>query len=277
MPELPEVEVVRRGIAAYTLQQTITDVIIRQNHLRFVIPPDFKTQLIGQYIQAIARRGKYLLFMLPSGTVIWHLGMSGSLQVLSTPQPASKHDHVDILFKNQHVLRFNDPRRFGAILWTTTDPLLHPLLSHLGPEPLSKAFTAHYLIKKAKNKKTATKSFIMDNKIVVGVGNIYATEALFAAGIHPLTPVKQLKPVQWQQLCSAIKTILRQAIRRGGTTLKDFVQSDGKPGYFKQQLKAYGRNGEACFNCGTCLQQLRIGQRTSVFCGLCQKFDSNRK
>lgn len=270
MPELPEVEVARQGIAPYVLHQAITDVIVRHPRLRFAIPTHLKTTLTGQQIQTVTRRGKYLLFTLPSGTLIWHLGMSGSLRILTAPSPPRKHDHVDLVFKNHHVLRFNDPRRFGALLWTAEDPLQHPLLGNLGPEPLSKAFSARYLANQAKNKKIVIKSFIMNSKIVVGVGNIYATEALFAAKIHPLTPVKQVKPAQWDRLCREIKNILRKAIRQGGTTLKDFVQSDGKPGYFKQKLKVYGRTGEACVRCGQVLEQLRIAQRRTVFCGRCQ-------
>jgi len=270
MPELPEVETVRQGLLPHLLQQKITDIIIRHPHLRFPIPTQLKAQVRGQKVLNISRRGKYLIFTLPKGNLIWHLGMSGSMRVLLKPLPARKHDHVDLIFSNQTCLRFNDPRRFGALLWTEQDPLLHPLLIKLGPEPLSKEFSTQYLWEKSRNKKVAIKTFLMNSQIVVGVGNIYAAEALFKARIHPATPAQKLSPAQCNHLCRAIKIILRQAIKRGGTTLKDFVKSDGKPGYFKQELQVYGRAGLACYVCNNKLKQLRQAQRATVYCPQCQ-------
>lgn len=270
MPELPEVETTLRGIQPHIQQQTITQIILRHTHLRWPIPLDIDSILAGQKIQHLERRAKYLLLHFKMGTLMIHLGMSGSLRLLSTAVAPKKHDHIDVIFSPQQILRFTDPRRFGAFLWTT-EPLNHPLLKNLGPEPLEKNFSGKYLAKQAKNKIIAVKNFIMDSKIVVGVGNIYAAEALFLANIHPLTPVKQLTAQQWLQLTHAIKKILRCAISQGGTTLKDFTHSTGKPGYFKQSLKVYGRGGLPCVICHTLLQSIRLGQRSTVFCAVCQK------
>ncbi|EKD71915.1 MAG: hypothetical protein ACD_46C00065G0001, partial [uncultured bacterium] len=216
------------------------------------------------------RRAKYLLLRTITGTAIIHLGMSGSLRVLTDVISPQKHDHVDIIFSNNKILRFTDPRRFGAFLWTNDDPMLHPLLKHLGPEPLSNDFSVQYLWKQVQNRSLSIKLFIMDSKIVAGVGNIYANEALFQAGIYPAMPTKLITLQQCQQLVRAIKQILRQAIRQGGTTLKDFVDSEGRPGYFTQRLKVYGRAEEACMHCTTRLQTMIIGQRSTVYCRRCQ-------
>ena len=271
MPELPEVEVVRLGISPHILHQKITDVIIRHPRLRFPVPARLKEHLIGKTIFAIQRRGKYLLFSTAEGTLIWHLGMSGSLRILTEATPPQKHDHIDLVFSRQRCLRFNDPRRFGSVLWTTENPLEHPLLASLGPEPLSEDFTADYLWEKARNRKVAIKNFIMNSKTVVGVGNIYAAEALFTAKLHPLKPANKVKREQFKLLCQIIQDLLGKAIKKGGTTLKDFVNSEGKPGYFKQELRVYGRGGEPCLICGTVLRSLRVGQRGTVFCPECQK------
>jgi formamidopyrimidine-DNA glycosylase len=271
MPELPEVEVVRLGISPYVIKQAVVDVIVRHLHLRFPIPYQLKKILIGQPIQEIQRRGKYLLFLFPHGTLILHLGMSGSLRVLTKATLPKKHDHVDILLSSHHCLRYNDPRRFGAILWTDQHYLKHPLLVSLGPEPLSPQLTSNYLLAKAKKKKTPVKSFLMNSQVLVGVGNIYANEALYRAGIHPSTPAGKINKSQWQNLCRIIKAVLRKAIKQGGTTLKDFVNSDGKPGYFKHHLLAYGKAGTPCTKCGVIFEEIRITQRTTVFCPRCQK------
>jgi formamidopyrimidine-DNA glycosylase len=271
MPELPEVEVVRQGISPHILHQTIADVLIRHRRLRFPVPSQLKERLIGKPLLQISRRGKYLLLHTEDGCLLWHLGMSGSLRILKKEHPPQKHDHIDLVFSNGCYLRFNDPRRFGLVLWTEHNPLDHPLLRELGPEPLSPDFTATYLWKKAQKRKVAIKTFIMNSKMVVGVGNIYAAEALFQAKIHPLMPAQELSPEQAKDLCSQIKTILRQAIKQGGTTLKDFIKSDGKPGYFKQALQVYGRAKQPCLLCGTPLEALRLAQRTTVFCPQCQK------
>jgi formamidopyrimidine-DNA glycosylase len=197
--------------------------------------------------------------------------MSGRLRIVTAETPVQKHDHVDIEFENHKILRFTDPRRFGAFLWTQEEPAQHELLKHLGPEPLSQDFSGHYLWEKSRGRKVAIKAFIMDSKVVVGVGNIYATEALFPARINPQLAAGKVSASRYDLLAKEIKKILRSAIKQGGTTLKDFVNSEGKPGYFKLHLKAYGRKGLACVECGTKLKESRLGQRSTVFCPVCQK------
>ncbi len=270
MPELPEVETVRRGILPHIINQRVTGVIIRQMQLRWPIPHFFKKQLKGRIINQITRRGKYLLLLTDEGTVIIHLGMSGHLRVLPLNVPIKKHDHVDIIFENDYLLRFNDPRRFGTILWTSEDPLQHPLLVDMGPEPLSEDFNGGYIYQRAQHRQIAIKQFIMDGRIVVGVGNIYANEALYMAGIHPLCPAGKISFKNYKKLADAIKKILAEAIESGGSTIKDFLNSTGKPGYFAQQLQVYGRTGLPCKKCRTLLQEIRISDRSSVFCLNCQ-------
>lgn len=270
MPELPEVETTLRGIQPHIQHQCVKAIIIRQSKLRWPITHDLKQQLQGREITHIERRGKYLLFKTDSGTLILHLGMSGSLRILLQPSPANKHDHVDITFANNLILRYTDPRRFGAILWTATDPSLHPLITKLGIEPLEDKFSGLYLFQQAQKRTTPIKSLIMENKTVVGIGNIYATEALFLAKINPATPAKTLSEEQMARLAATIKAVLHQAIQSGGTTLKDFVNSDGKPGYFFLELKAYGRAGKPCTECNLPLQTMRLNQRATVFCTSCQ-------
>lgn len=269
MPELPEVETTLRGIQPFIENQVIQQLTIRQLHLRWPVPKANLQKLIGYTINQVKRRGKYLLLMTDLGTIILHLGMSGRLRILDTPTIANKHDHIDIAFSNGNILRFTDPRRFGSLLWAT-DPLLHPLLKNLGIEPLSRYFTPHFLQQRLHNKSLAIKSALMDQHIIVGIGNIYMTEALFIAGIHPATSAKTLSLTQLKKLVSAIKTILRRAIKKGGTTLKDFLNSQGKPGYFNQALQVYGRAGLPCLSCQTSLQSMRIGQRSTVYCNHCQ-------
>ena len=271
MPELPEVETVLRGIQPHIEQQRINNVIVRQRSLRWPIPHNLKAKLIDNKIIQLQRRAKYLLLKTNSGTLILHLGMSGKFRILSKNLPAQAHDHFDIEFANKKILRFTDPRRFGACLWTELDPLLHPLLKNLGPEPLTSDFSGKHLWLCAQKRKIPIKAFIMDSKIVAGVGNIYAAEALFAARIHPSTPVNIIAENQFQQLAKEIKDVLKQAIKRGGTTLKDFLNSDGEPGYFENQLKVYGREGLPCKRCNSLLKTLAIGQRASVFCEQCQR------
>lgn len=271
MPELPEVETTLRGIKPHLLQQTVASVVIRHPTLRWPIPANLEKLIKNHRVIDIVRRGKYLLFSFKTGSMILHLGMSGRLRVLAHPEKAAKHDHLDITFANKICLRFTDPRRFGAVLWTADEPHLHPLLANIGPEPLTPAFNKRYLATRTQNKSTAIKSFIMDGRIVAGVGNIYATEALFMAGIHPQTKADSVSPQALGKLVTAIKKILTQAIQQGGTTLKDFTQSDGKPGYFSIALKVYGKEGEGCPRCKTILQSCRIGQRSSVYCPTCQK------
>ena len=270
MPELPEVETTCRGIAPYTESHTLTSITVRQPQLRWPIPAELGLLLPGQTVHRVARRAKYILLQMDQGDLLIHLGMSGSLRVVSADTPVGKHDHVDLLFDNNRVVRFTDPRRFGAILWQAADTP-HPLLQMLGPEPLSDDFHVDYLWCRCQGKKQAIKQFIMDNHVVVGVGNIYASEALFAAGIDPRRAAGRISKERLARLVDEIKRVLDYAITRGGTTLRDFVGGDGKPGYFQQELYVYGRKGELCKVCGTQLKEVRLGQRSSVFCPSCQR------
>jgi len=270
MPELPEVETTRRGLTPHLAKQTIQTLIARQTRLRWPIPTHLKNALPGQIITQIDRRGKYLLLTCTRGTLIIHLGMSGSLRILLKTTPATKHDHVDIILRNGTCLRFNDPRRFGCILWTTDDVNKHDLLKNLGPEPLSRTFTGDYLYNISRGRRTPIKTFIMDGQIVVGVGNIYANEALFKAGIHPKKAVGKITLDDYKKLANAIKKILTTAIKQGGTTLRNFTDSNGKPGYFKQLLRVYGRGKLPCYICQTQLKEIRLGQRSTVYCTKCQ-------
>ncbi|MBD3610474.1 MAG: bifunctional DNA-formamidopyrimidine glycosylase/DNA-(apurinic or apyrimidinic site) lyase [Gammaproteobacteria bacterium] len=271
MPELPEVETTRRGIEPHTLHQTIDNVIIRQRQLRWPITAGLAQKLCGHVINSVQRRGKYLLLGINGGTLLIHLGMSGNLRMVDANEPAAKHDHVDIVLSNGQSLRFHDPRRFGAILYTTKPAAQHKLLASLGPEPLGDDFSAERLYQRSRNKKCTIKSFIMDAKIVVGVGNIYASESLFRAGIHPKRTAGQVSLTRYQKLAKAIVEVLNEAIEQGGTTLKDFIGGDGKPGYFQQTLAVYGREGEACVTCGKPIKQITLGQRSTFYCPKCQK------
>lgn len=270
MPELPEVETIRRGLLPHILGATIDSVVVRCPRLRWPIPDKLDKRLARQTVLDVSRRGKYLLMHLTSSTLIIHLGMSGRLCLLTEHQPPKKHDHVDICFTNQWVLRYTDPRRFGAILLTYDSVKEHPLLQLLGIEPLTELFTADYLLQRAIYRRVAIKPFIMDSKIVAGVGNIYANEALFLAGIHPKTPAGLLTKIQVTRLVETIKQVLTFAIAQGGTTLKDFVNSEGEPGYFSQQLNVYGRGGLPCVTCKKTLQSCLLGQRSTVYCKHCQ-------
>ncbi len=274
MPELPEVEVSRLGITPHIKGATIQEIVIRQPKLRWQIPPEL-SQLSGLKINDIKRRAKYLLLQTEKGDIIIHLGMSGSLRVLSGSVPVKKHDHVDLVLTNGRCLRYHDPRRFGAWLWQSAEET-HPLLSELGPEPLEALFTAEWMQEKARGKRTAVKTFIMDNKIVVGVGNIYANESLFMSRLHPAIPAGKLTLSQWESLVANIKAVLTTSIKEGGTTLKDFSQADGKPGYFAQELRVYGKEGQPCPTCGESIQTVKIGQRNSYFCPVCQPLSQER-
>lgn len=271
MPELPEVETTRRGITPHLVGQAVTKVIVRNRKLRWLVPSNLPSELQHHTVNSISRRGKYLLLHFENGTLIIHLGMSGSLRVLPSNTSAEKHDHVELQLASGQCLRLRDPRRFGAVLWTRRDPLKHKLLASLGPEPLLDEFDGDYLYARCRERKQAIKSFIMDSKIVVGVGNIYASEALFLAGIHPQRAAGRISKKRIEQLVSAIKQVLAAAIRQGGTSLRDFTDSDGKPGYFKQQLNVYGRAMEKCPNCEQPIRQVTIGQRASYYCTRCQK------
>lgn len=270
MPELPEVETTKRGIEPYLVSQQISEIIVRQRRLRWAIPDELDILASNQKILQVTRRAKYLLLTLESGTIIIHLGMSGNLRIVDASHDVQKHDHVDIVLANGTVLRYNDTRRFGCILWAS-DPANHPLLAQLGPEPLSDAFDGSYLYQLSRNRHVAIKLFIMNNTVVVGVGNIYANEALFAAGIAPERAVNTISLAQYKKLARCIKDILARAIEAGGTTLKDFVGGDGKPGYFQQTLEVYGRGGLPCHKCHRLLHEIRLGQRTTVYCTHCQK------
>jgi len=270
MPELPEVETTCRGISPAVVGRVIEHVEVREPRLRWRVPSDLAALLGHHRILGIQRRAKYLLFELPHGTLINHLGMSGSLRVLPVATPPSPHDHIDIVLDSGVCVRFNDPRRFGCMLWTSDDPLQHPLLRSLGPEPLDTDFNGETLARAAKGRRVAIKQLLMNSQVVVGVGNIYASEALFRAGIRPRRAAGRLKAAQFDALATSIKQVLSEAIRSGGTTLRDYVNAAGKPGYFKQKLFVYERTGEPCRTCTTPIKHLVQGQRSTYFCPQCQ-------
>lgn len=271
MPELPEVETTRRGIAPHILNRKVDKVTVRERKLRWPVPTRLPALMQGQQVQAVNRRAKYLLLETGAGTLMIHLGMSGSLRIVNIGQAVMKHDHVDIAFAGGRILRFRDPRKFGSMHWITGDIGVHPLLCDLGPEPLDDEFNTDYLFALSRKRKAPIKSFIMDSHVVVGVGNIYANEALFRAGIKPTREAGKISAQRYALLVLAIKDILAQAIEMGGTTLRDFLGSDGEPGYFKQSLAVYGRRELPCLNCGSMLKEIRLGQRSTVYCGKCQR------
>lgn len=268
MPELPEVETIKNGVTPFLEGRRIKHMVVRREQLRWPIPQEVQ-QLKDVRITQVARRAKYLLITTEEGQVLVHLGMSGVLRVVPEDAPVAKHDHVDMVLDSGKVLRYTDPRRFGAWLWAPA-PGEHKALSHLGPEPLHDVFDGEYLYERSRERRQAVKTFIMDNKVVVGVGNIYAQEALFMAGIHPSRAAGRISKARYMRLVAAIKTVLAAAITAGGTTLKDFAKADGQPGYFQQELAVYGRAGEPCSSCGTTLLKATHGQRTTVYCGSCQ-------
>jgi len=270
VPELPEVETTRRGVEPYSRGAVVRELVVREPRLRWPVPDDLAELLGGQTIVAVERRAKYLLFRTAVGSLIVHLGMSGSLRVVSPHETPGRHDHIDLLFEGGHCLRYNDPRRFGCFLWQEPGQQ-HPLLSHLGPEPLSAEFDGETLYRHSRGRTGPVKNFIMDGKVVVGVGNIYANEALFLSGIRPDRGAGRISQRRYQRLAENIKQVLTSAIDQGGTTLKDFVGGDGKPGYFALQLHVYGRTGLPCTSCGRQLQEVRLGQRSSVYCVACQR------
>lgn len=272
MPELPEVETTRRGIAPLVAGQRVTGLKVRHAGLRWPVPTaTLRREMVGQPITAVERRAKYLLLRTAAGTAILHLGMSGSLRLVPIGTPAGKHDHVDLELANGYCLRLSDPRRFGALLWTRVDPLQHELLSNLGPEPLSDAFDGAYLLRRSRGRKVAVKGFLMDSHTVAGVGNIYANEALFMAGIHPARAAGRIGLARYQRLVACVKQVLEESLAQGGTTLRDFVNGDGQPGYFSLYLRVYGRGGQPCPQCGTRLTEIRQGQRSTVYCPRCQR------
>lgn len=270
MPELPEVETTLRGIAPHLVGQKVTQIVIRQPRLRWPVTAGLAEMVTGRKLLNAVRRGKYLLLDFGNGHALIHLGMSGSLRIVKVDEPPSFHDHFDLVFGTL-ALRYCDPRRFGCLLWVEGEPEAHKLLVDLGPEPLTDAFTAHYLYERTRKRTQAVKQFIMDSKIVVGVGNIYANESLFMAGIKPIRKAGSLTRKNCEDLVRDIKFVLQRSIDQGGTTLRDFVGGDGKPGYFKQQLLVYGRGGEPCTLCKKPLKEVRMNDRTTVYCVDCQK------
>jgi len=270
MPELPEVETTRRGIAPHVVGRRVREAVLRRADLRWPIAREIADELPGQEITAARRRAKYLLLDAETGSAIVHLGMSGSLRVLPGDTPPRAHDHADIHLDDGRLLRLHDPRRFGALLWQPSGTL-HPLLAHLGPEPLSDGFDGAWLARAAAGRSAPVKHMLMDQRVVVGVGNIYAAEALFRAGIHPGRAAGRIAAARWERLAGAVKDILGQAITRGGTTLRDFLAPDGAPGYFVQELMVYGRAGQPCRACGATLRAADWGQRATVYCPRCQR------
>lgn len=271
MPELPEVETTLRGLIPHLLGRQVIQVLVRTPALRWPLPGHLAELLSGQTILGLSRRAKYLLIAFEQGTVLLHLGMSGHLRMVPSHTPAGKHDHIDLQLSDGQQLRYHDPRRFGALLWIEQEDLhTHPLLSRLGPEPFAPEMTGGYLYSHARGRRVTVKSFIMDQRIVVGVGNIYASEALFRAGIHPQRAAGRVSRARFDALAAAMREVLSAAIAAGGTTLRDFSNAAGRPGYFSQQLRVYGRSGQPCPNCGAFLCQQRIAQRASYFCPHCQ-------
>lgn len=271
MPELPEVETTKRGIEPHLVGKAISEIVIREKRFRWPIQNCLKKNIQKKIILKISRRSKYILFHLENGCFMIHLGMSGSLRITNAKQEIKKHDHIDIKINKNTILRFNDPRRFGSLLWLGKKPHNHFLLNKLGPEPFNEEFTPDYLFEKSRNRKLPIKNFIMNNNIVVGVGNIYANEALFISGIRPSRKSYKVTKKDFEKLTDAIVKVLKSSIEMGGTTLKDFVNSDGNPGYFQQTLFVYGRDKESCKKCKGEIYLQRIGQRSSFFCKNCQK------
>jgi formamidopyrimidine-DNA glycosylase len=270
MPELPEVETTRRGLAPHVVGRTIARIEVRESRLRWPVASELPHKLAATRIESVERRAKYLLFGTSAGTLLVHLGMSGSLRYLPAPMAPSRHDHIDVHFDGGGALRFNDPRRFGSFMLTTT-PETHPLLKDLGPEPLDTEFHAEYLWSTSRNRRIAIKQHLMNGRVVVGVGNIYASEALFRAGIHPRRTAGRISRARFEPLVASVRDVLRDAIDEGGTTLRNFVGGDGKPGYFRGSLRVYERDGEPCITCGTKIERRVLGQRATYYCPRCQR------
>jgi formamidopyrimidine-DNA glycosylase len=269
MPELPEVETSRRGIEPHIVDATVSRVVVRERRLRWPVTRDVDRNLTGATITSVGRRAKYLLINTTSGTAILHLGMSGSVCVLNQGTPAGLHDHVDIEFASGLMLRFRDPRRFGSLHWSKA-PLSHRLLRSLGPEPLDDQFDGDYLWHASRGRTVCVKQFIMNAHVVVGVGNIYASEALFLAGINPRRAAGRVARHRYVTLADAIRTVLNKAIKAGGTTLRDFYGGTGEPGYFKHELQVYGRDEMPCYRCKTPITSIVQGQRSTWYCKQCQ-------
>jgi formamidopyrimidine-DNA glycosylase len=270
MPELPEVETTRRGLLPHVVGRRIREVVVRNASLRWPVPRDLTRRLRGEAVGGIRRRGKYLLFDCGAGHLIVHLGMSGRLTLVAADTPPGPHDHVDVRFDEGRALRFTDPRRFGALLWVKGDAEDHVLLKDLGMEPLDAGFTGAALQASARGRSVAVKHFLMDSHVVTGVGNIYASESLFHAGIHPLRSAGRISRARWERLAAAVRSTLERALAAGGTTLRDFASAEGHPGYFQNECAVYGRDGAPCRACGTAIRILRQGQRSTFYCPACQ-------
>jgi formamidopyrimidine-DNA glycosylase len=271
VPELPEVETTRRGLAPHVERQKVTAVRIYDRRLRWPVPRGLTRNLVGRTVDRIDRRSKYLLFRIGPDTLIVHLGMTGSLRVFRDPPPRKPHDHVDLEFASGVVLRYRDPRRFGAMLWSPGDSRRHPLLASLGPEPFAPEFDAAYLHRATRKRSAAIKLALMDNHLVVGVGNIYANESLFRAGIHPARAANRVSRARLARLVEAVRETLSDAIAKGGSTLRDYVDSAGEQGYFQLETAVYDREGLPCRVCGTAIRAARMGGRASYFCPRCQR------
>lgn len=271
MPELPEVETVRRGLAPHLEGRIVETAIVRDRRLRWPIPGNLASLVSGRMVRRVTRRGKYLLIDCGGGWLIVHLGMSGSLRVLARTTPPGKHDHFDLVLDSGMAVRLTDPRRFGAVLWASGDPLAHPLLSRLGPEPLDSGFDAAWLHRHTRGRRAAIKTVLMDSHTVAGVGNIYASESLFRAGINPKTAAGRISMQRCERLVQSVRSVLVAAIEAGGSTLRDFVGAEGAPGYFQHSTFVYGRDGEPCRVCGTPIRLLRQGQRATFYCPACQR------
>ncbi len=271
MPELPEVETTRRGIAPHITGKKVTRVIVRNPNLRWKVQARIDREMSGQTIDEVSRRGKYLLLTTAAGSAILHLGMSGSVRLVNADTAPNKHDHIDIVFANRQALRLTDPRRFGSLHWTRRPPLQHKLLCNLGVEPLGDAFNGDYLYRISRKRKVAIKQFIMNSHIVTGIGNIYACEALFMAGIHPGRAAGRISRKKYALLAEVSKEVLSDAIAAGGTTLRDYVGGHGQAGWFKQELHVYGLAGKPCISCRTLIREMRQGQRATFYCPQCQK------
>ena len=271
MPELPEVETTRRGIEPHVLGRRVVALAVHEPRLRWRVDAAMPAAVAGQRVSGVRRRAKYLLIDLERGSLLLHLGMSGSLRVMPCDTPRLTHDHVDLLLDSGQTLRFNDPRRFGSLHWLTEDPARHPLLRDLAPEPLGDDFDAAYLHRVTRGRRVAIKQLVMNSQLVVGVGNIYASEALFRAGVRPGRAARSLTRDECARLVKAIRAVLAMAIRFGGTTLRDYVGADGRPGYFRRKLYVYERGGEPCRRCGMPIRQLVQGQRSTYYCPSCQR------
>ena len=271
MPELPEVETTRRGLEPHVVGRRIRDVVVRNPNLRWPVPRDLARRLRGGKVASIRRRGKYLLFEVEGGHLLVHLGMSGRLTMVPEALPPRKHDHIDVRFEGSQALRLTDPRRFGAMLWLGGVAERHALLKDLGLEPLEAQFDGKALFERARGRKVAVKLFLMNSRVVTGVGNIYANEALFRAGVHPLRPAGKISRARWDRIADAVRVTLRRAVDKGGTTLRDFASADGTPGHFLPECAVYGREGKPCVNCRTPIKAIRQGQRSTFYCPRCQR------